>query len=98
MVKHRVESDMPVTVFVPKDVCAKKIQDLMSFSLPERRGHRKANVVLRTVVAPKSEVKLVKKEKIMANNQAAISSQFPRTRAFSIILRKDHYSRAFLLS
>ena len=58
---------MSVTVFVPKDVCAGKNQDLVNFSLPERRGHRKANVVLRTVVDAKSEVILAKKEKITIN-------------------------------
>ena len=96
MVEQGVESDMSVTVLVPKDVCAKKIQDLVSFSLPERRGHRMANVVLRTVVAPKSKVLLAKKGGKMANNQAAIKSQFPRTRALSIILRHAH-SQTFLL-
>jgi hypothetical protein len=50
MVKQGVESDMSVEVFVPKDICAKKIHDLVSFSLPERWGHRMENVVLRTVV------------------------------------------------
>jgi hypothetical protein len=43
MVKQGVESDMSVEVFVQKDICAKKIQDLVSFSLPERWGHLSGN-------------------------------------------------------
>jgi hypothetical protein len=74
---------MSVKVFVPKDKYADKTQDLVSLP-PERRGHRKENVALRTAVASKSL--LAKKAKIMANNQAAISSQFPRPPAFSTIL------------
>ena len=44
---------MSVKVFVPKDKYADKTQDLMSLP-PERRGHRKENVALRTAVASKS--------------------------------------------
>jgi hypothetical protein len=81
---------MSVAAFVPKDVCAKKIQDLASFSLPERRGHRMATVVLRTVVAPKSKVILAKQGKIMANNQAAISSKFPIILIYFDLIYFDH--------
>jgi hypothetical protein len=74
---------MSVKVFVQKDNSAKEIRDLVSLALPQRWGQRKENVACRTAVASKSY--LAKKGKITANNQAAISSQFRRTRPFSTI-------------
>ena len=44
MVKQEVESDMSVKVFVQKKNCAKKTQNLVSFSLPEWPDRRLENV------------------------------------------------------
>ena len=82
-----VKSKMSVKVFVPKDNCAKKQHDLVSFTLPERRTQRMENVALRTGVA--SKLYLTKKGEKGTNNQAANSSQFPRTLAPSIIKRHE---------
>ena len=69
----------------PKGQLCKKALDLVSSTLPERRGQRMENVALRTGAT--SMLYLAKNGQKGANNPVAISSQFPRTRAFPIILR-----------
>jgi hypothetical protein len=75
MVKQEVKSDMCVEVFVRKDNCASKIQDLVSLPLPKRWDYRLENVALKADVH--SKLYLAQKGKTRVNNQAAISSQFP---------------------